>query len=277
MDGIESRRGSNGRSDRSGKARQAGGRGRICFLAALVVSAVGLAAGANRAEGASPAFLAEPDPAGGVKPLSLAGGQPVPVAGDLALAEWRPFGLRASAPEDPAGDGCVRGEEGDLPRVRVRADYSLIAYSAIGSDVSGIAAVGASGPQVLLTDAGDRYRPLAEGSVVAPGGWLIGVAVRGTPAPEVLIIDISGASPLVRSVSIPDPYDSLEPRSLAMTTYSLFFGVYGKDTLFDVFVAGDAGPARNVTSSPGRYLQHDLAAPRLAVSHDGKQVAYDLR
>ncbi len=170
------------------------------------------------------AYFAETRPDRSVHLTMRSGSSENPVPGAPEGVEWRPIRLRAASPEIPEGAGGVLELEDPIPRLQVRADFQLFAFSGIATDSSGLGVVGPSGVSLLLSSDDNRYRIFNDGAALSTGGTHLAVALRGSVREEIHVLDVRGRTPVLQEVVLPDDADRIEPGSLSVTISALFFG-----------------------------------------------------
>ncbi len=158
---------------------------------------------------------------GEVRLAGFTGGEAVAVAPELEQARWRRFGLRGQSPNRPRRPGSVVEMGGDFPRLQVRNEYQIVAFSNGGDGddgPEGIAVVGPLGTHVLLVEPGMRFRPVPDGAFVSPDHLHLAVMVHGTEEreTELFVLNLQPELPTVCSVRLPPLTRHLEPESLTL-------------------------------------------------------------
>ena len=187
---------------------------------------------------------------GRVELRAFAGAQEIPVDPKLARTSWHSFGLRRPSPNAPRRPDAVTEVHGDLPRIQVRQDYQIIAYSSFDDTHAqdkqygdkqdeekdkeheeddqasqrrrgGLAALGPWGTRILLEAGGTRYRP--EGAFVSPDGQSLAIMFHGSDGEELFLVQLDAEFPTVKPVGLPRTVTRLEPGSLTLIEAALFF------------------------------------------------------
>lgn len=203
--------------------------------------------------GPSTAYFAEHSPSGAVLLSLRQGDTALPVPGAPEDAEWRRWGLRRTSPSPPLGVGGVFEIDREAPRLQVRTDYQLFAYSGLTVQSSGIGLVGSRGLQLLFSAADDRYRLLLEGAALSPDADRLGIVLKGVDEETVHVLRLDPGTVSVTAVIPQEPIDKVEPRSIAVTSAAVFFGAERGNELY-VFRAPLSGSG----------LEAEVSAERIA-------------
>ena len=110
-------------------------------------------------------------------------------------------------------------------------------------------------------------------SVTLAGGALFFIAEDEDSIRSVFRVELDVDSPEPELLS--GPHQTTNDVFASSATSVAFQAGDDKDEL-DVWVANSFGPVLNLTRSPANFVEHTLREERLAISHDGAKVAYNL-
>lgn len=261
----------------------------LCFLGFSVGGVCSLSTPVHAELPSLAVYVAEKEEGGGVRVTGFSDGETIAVAPELVSADWHRFGLRGQSPNRSGQPDAVTEIDGDFPRIQVRSDYQIIAFSSHGEGSGdgggdegddgwiayrrseGIAVVGPWGTHILLEQHGNRFQPVPDGAFVSPDRRFLAVMVRGLSQKELFVLDLTSGIPRVHAVELPHGVVESEPRSLTLIDGALFVVARsgGGGVLLRAPVESGLGESINaeVVSGPFAVLKPTMAYSPAAVAY----------